>query len=187
MLTDPELIEIATGERGMLKGIDCCIETECLVSAVSLIYSAIDALSALTRPKSAADTKSGIFLAWVEKYMCPTSTLGCTAMDLYGARCGVLHNYGVDSQRRRDGVAQALIYKWKSGPDPDPQRATPLPQGAITICIEDLRKALGDAIKVFLHDVERDTDLLDRVNKHRRELLCYKPWSPVPIQVTDQP
>lgn len=56
MLVDADLDEIITGKRGMLRGIDACLETQCLVSAVALIYSTIDALSALTRPIDVPDT-----------------------------------------------------------------------------------------------------------------------------------
>lgn len=55
MLVDADLDEIITGKRGMLSGIDGCLETQCFVSAVALIYSTIDALSALTRPIDVPD------------------------------------------------------------------------------------------------------------------------------------
>src|ERR1017187_2461079 len=117
MLVDPDLNEILNGPRGMLKGVDVCIQAQCLVSAVALIYSTIDALSALTRPSSAADTNRDIFINWVKKYVRPRKRLQCSAADLYGARCGILHNYGVYSRLRRQGKAKAIIYKWKDGPD----------------------------------------------------------------------
>jgi hypothetical protein len=34
MLVDPDLDEIANGPRGMLTGVDVCIQAQCLVSAV---------------------------------------------------------------------------------------------------------------------------------------------------------
>jgi len=61
MLVDPDLNEIVTGQRGMLQGIDACIGAQCLVSAVALVYSSIDALAALTRPTNAADTNTACF------------------------------------------------------------------------------------------------------------------------------
>ena len=50
VLGDPDLHEIAFGDRGMMRGIDACVDSQCLVSAVSLVYSAIDAIAALDRP-----------------------------------------------------------------------------------------------------------------------------------------
>jgi hypothetical protein len=181
MLIDPDLNEIINGKRGMLKGIDVCIEAQCLVSAVALIYSAIDALSALTRPVTAKDTERSIFINWVEKYIRPEKSLGCTAADLYGARCGVLHNYGAESKLMREGKAKALFYKWKDGPDPDTARV--LPTNAVTICLEDLRAALGNSVTEFLAHVEADSELKKIVESHRLELLCYRPWTAIPIEV----
>jgi hypothetical protein len=184
MLVDPDLHEILNGPRGMLKGVDACIRVQCLVSAVALIYSTIDALSALTRPAKQQDTTRKEFIAWVQKYIHPEKTLSCSARDLYGARCGVLHNYGSDSKLRREGNAKALIYKWKGGPDPDPSRKVPLPADAITLHVEDLRQALGDAVKEFFGEMEgSNMELLNTVQNHSSELLCYRPWSAVTIRV----
>jgi hypothetical protein len=183
MLVDPDLDEIVNGPRGMLKGVDVCIQAQCLVSAVALIYSTIDALSALTRPPEKKDTNRKNFINWVKKYIRPDKTLRCSAHDLYGARCGVLHNYGPNSKLRRQGEAKALIYKWRDGPDPDPNRNIPLPADAITLYVEDLRKALSEALTEFLAGIEGDAALKQRVEHHRQELLCYRPWSAVPIRV----
>jgi hypothetical protein len=183
MLVDPDLNEIVHGPRGMLKGIDVCIKTQCLVSAVALIYSTIDAISALTRPLNAEDTNRDVFMAWVKKYMRPKQTLRCSPADLYGARCGVLHNYGVSSRLRRRGEAKAIIYKWRDGPDPDPGRNVPLPADAITLSVEDLRRALDQSIMEFLGGLQGNTRLKKRVERHRQELLCYRPWSAIPIHV----
>jgi hypothetical protein len=56
MRTDPEIVEIVNGPRGMFQGIRACVERQCLVSAVALIYSCIDSLSALTRSTNQPDT-----------------------------------------------------------------------------------------------------------------------------------
>jgi hypothetical protein len=57
MLGDPDLIEIVHGERGILRGIEACIDQQCLVSALTLLYAGIDALAALTRPLDQPDTR----------------------------------------------------------------------------------------------------------------------------------
>ena len=181
MLVYADLDEIIKGKRGMLSGIDKCLKTQCLVSAVALIYSTIDALSALTRPINLPDTTQKYFIDWVREYMDPDNSLRCTASDLYGARCGVLHNYGSDSRKRREGEAKALIYKWRNGPDPDPKRKVPLSKDAITIIVEDLRDSLERGINNFYEAIERKPELKKIVDRHQKELLCYKPWRSIPI------
>jgi hypothetical protein len=162
----------------MLKGIDVCMRAQCLVSAVGLIYSTIDVVSALTR-EPGKDTSREIFLQWVRSYVEPETSLNCTAEDLYGARCGILHLYCPDSNLRKKGEAKALVYKWKNGPDPSRK----LPEDAIVLEVEKLRKVVGMAVNQFLGDVERDSRLKDIVQRNCTELLCYKPWETVEIFV----
>lgn len=181
MLVDPDLYEIVKGHRGMFKGIDACIHAQCLVSAIALIYSSIDALSALTRPPATTRTDRNIFINWVNRYMQPNRTLHCSADDLYGARCGILHTYSTSSDFSRRGTAKHLIYKWQDGPDPDPNRAIPLPTAVLCLCVEDLRRVLEDAAINFLGSIEKNNELRERVDQHRQELLCYKPWNVVSI------
>lgn len=183
MLTDPDIAEIVRGPRGMMRGIDSCVHQQCLMSAITLIYSTIDALSALTRPLDQPDTKSNIFVAWVDKYLLPESRLSCSSEDLYGARCGILHNYGLDSAMRRQGRAKALVYRWREGPFPDPQHRARIPADAITICVEDLHEALNTAVENFLIQIGTDVALKSRIDRHRKDLLCYRPWSAVKIRV----
>jgi hypothetical protein len=182
--TDPELIEIATGERGMIRGIEACIKSECLVSAIALIYASIDSLSALTRPINQEDTTAKEFKDWVNKYLLPQGILTCTAEELYGARCGVLHTQSPDSriQRQGSGVVKRLIYCWQSGPPADAQKS--LPQDATTVIVEDLFEGFKIAVERFLAAIEADPGLSNRVDKNCSDLLCYKPFQVVTIRIT---
>lgn len=182
MLTNPDLFEIINGPRGMLKGIESCVRSQCLVSAVSLMYSTMDAISALTRDRGKAKTDRTVFLHWVGKYV-PTNCLGCTAADLYGARCGLLHTHSPESNMSREGHVKAVVYKWRTGPEPDRAALPNVRRDAIVLCVEDLWEALQRGVGDFLADVEKSPDLHDSVVYHARELLCYRPWIPVEIHV----
>lgn len=183
MLTNPDLDEIVYGPRGMLNGIDACIETQCLVSALTLIYSAIDAISALTRPLDSEKTNREVFKQWVAKHMKPSERLGCRPEDIYAARCGVLHTYSPDADLVRRGEAKPLVYRWKNGPAPDPQLASQIPENALVICIDDLSETLRVAVGDFIETLANDSESWSRVEYHVRSLLCYRPWTPVEIQV----
>jgi len=62
MQIPPQLDEIVNGQRGILRGIEICLENQCLVSGVALIFSAIDSLAALTRSVQDSDTSRGCSL-----------------------------------------------------------------------------------------------------------------------------
>ena len=182
MLVDPEFNAVVFGERGMMKGIDSCIQSQCLVSAITLIYSAIDAVSALTRPMNKKDTDRDIFMEWINKYLAPSKRFQCTPEDIYSARYGVLHNYGTASRLTRAGSARHIIYMWKDGPSPTPESRSNLPNDAIIIVVEHLVDALQNAMNAFAIDIEDDDDLKQRMRHHIKTLLCYKPCNPIPLE-----
>ncbi|MDE2465345.1 MAG: hypothetical protein KGO02_16775 [Alphaproteobacteria bacterium] len=177
MLVDPLLEEVVKGPRGMILGIEACVECECLVSAVTLIFAAIDALAALTRPTTQPETDGEIFRAWATRYINPAVRLHCSAQDLWGARCGVLHTYSPEATRAAKLGARRVYYEWRQGPPADAVRT--LPADAIVLIVENLYEALVDAANAYMHDIAADAQLALRVNVHLASLLCYEPYIPL--------
>ena len=179
MMGDPSVHEIVHGERGMLRGIDACIEALCLVSAVTLIYSAIDALAGLTVPTNRASGAGPDFKAWAEKYFVPYLHTSLSSADLWAARCGVLHAYSRHSDLSRQGQARSLVYRWRHVHHPnDLLLQQHVNDGAVVVEIEALADALRHAVQRFQEDIERNPNLRARVQHHVAALLCYKPSMP---------
>jgi hypothetical protein len=181
MRVDPHLDEVVNGERGMLRGIEVMLEEQCLMSAVALIFSTIDSLSALDRPVEAQSTCREVFIKWANEYLLKPNLLHCTAIDLYAARCGVLHTYSAESDLTRIGKAKKLIYEWRSGPDAG--TAVPIPEEAVIIQVEVLHHSLREGVRRFLKDAEMKDGTRSRVTHHLPWLLCYKPWPNLSVQV----
>lgn len=180
MRIEPTLDEVVNGRRGILAGVTLCLDAQCLVSALTLIFSGIDALAALTRPTTQNNTDRDVFRAWVERYLLPNSDLHCTAADLYGARCGVLHTYAPDSNLQRRGDARRLIYQWRDGPSAE--EAMPLPPDALIIEVEQLHRAFEKAVHLFLIDAAMDAVVREKVEHHLPTLLCYRPFPVVEVR-----
>jgi hypothetical protein len=183
MLGPGELDEAVVGQRGLLPGIEACIKARCLISSLTLIYSAIDAVSALTRPIKAADTDKAIFEAWVKAYMAAFLTAtNCSAEDVYAARCGLVHTTtrGSRLSRSKAGV-RTFVYYWRHGPRPD--SAVAPAHGALQVCVEDLRDAFVSGLAQFGQARALSTNLAARVAHHEPDLLCYRPWSSVTVRV----
>ena len=174
MLIKAELQEILHGQRGMIQGIRACLERECMVSSVTLIYAMIDALAALTRPVSDSRTSGSIFRGWLDRYA-DCSTLNCNSSDLWGARCGVLHLYSPESDLSLSGRANTLYYQWQQGPAAD--ACVDLPSGSIVIKVEELFDFAIKAAKNFQNVADNDKDMTRIIKSHLRQLLCYKPFS----------
>ena len=77
-------------------------------AALILLYSGIDILGALDAEEGVA-TKSS-FVNWSEKYMNPSSTLHCTGLELYSARCGLLHTMSPITRLTESGQAREFVY-----------------------------------------------------------------------------
>lgn len=78
------------------------------VQALVVLYSAIDTLAWASL--STGDVSRSDFCRWVNVYLKPESELGCSAEDLYGARCAILHSSTAESKMSRDGRVKELWY-----------------------------------------------------------------------------
>lgn len=172
MLTNPDLGSVLYGERGMLAGVRACLDTQCLVSAVTLMYATIDAISSLTRNVAAQETNRQVFVDWVTRFL-PLETLRVSAIELYGARCGVLHTYRPEATMVQ-GAVRPLYYQWREGPPANEERA--LPASAAIVVVQDLHEALEAALADYVAALAHDRDLVDRLNAHIGDLLHYRPY-----------
>lgn len=117
-----------------------------------LIYSCIDILGWLDRPKEKLDNTREDFVNWVERYMDPDSSLKCSALDLYAARCSVLHtNTPSSSYLFRDGKAKKIFYMYGEVNEQEINNliANEPQDSTIFIRVENLYKALLVGIKKF--------------------------------------
>lgn len=183
MIAHPSIEEILYGERGIIVGINACVEAKCVMSALTLIYSAMDAVAGLARPIERIESNSADFTHWVEAYYGKFLPVQVTAMDFWGARCGILHAQTPHSSRSRSGDARILIYRWRDGHRPDdPILADYEQKPNVTVVeIESLVDAFNQAVESFSISIESDPELRKRVEHHVQGLLCYEPWQPVPI------
>ena len=95
-----------------LAAIDLCLANHLRMPALVLIYSGIDILAALARPIASADVTRDDFVHWCQMYLIPTGFNQCSPIDLYAARCAVVHTYSSESALSRKGKAREVIYAW---------------------------------------------------------------------------
>lgn len=137
-----------------------------------LLYSSIDILASLTRPKTLDDTDSTFFKGWVNDYMLLGSNLKCNADDIWGARCGLLHTLTAGSNVSRNKGARMINYigsvplaaKMQQRQDPTEMKDL----FVSTACFVD---AFAKACDRFEAKIKSDTDLQDRVYFHATGLL----------------
>lgn len=78
------------------------------IALLTLVYASIDQLAWL----DVEDDKhnGNDFQEWVDRYMKPEKTLGCTAQQMWAARNGILHMGTAESSNTRNGVKKLCYY-----------------------------------------------------------------------------
>lgn len=143
--------------------IHACLKHDAPTGAVLLTYCAIDAMSFLSMPLGQEEVSRRDFIEWCEKYMKtdPSQPYQYRGIDLYGARCGIAHNYGVESRLSREGACKIFAYQWGSlkhsyNADINPDM--------VVLGIELFVRDFLDAVDRFLSDVEENSELKERVD-----------------------
>lgn len=148
---DPVINAINNGIR---RGIEVTVANGCYGSAAILIYSGIDSMAYVSMPSNQLDVKPKDFIAWADRYIRFPCKEQLSGADLYGARCGMLHNYGVRSRMSRSGQCRLVGYMNKSIPEvrynPTKDKST------VLVSVPALAEAFFRGVDKFLVDVFSD-------------------------------
>ena len=107
-LTRDPIINVV--HKGIRRDIEVALTNNCLRAAVILIYAGIDTMAYLGMPEGQEDVERQDFVRWVERFLHIDDNKSVTGLDLYGARCAMLHSYGVVSKLSRDGKCKNIGY-----------------------------------------------------------------------------
>jgi hypothetical protein len=121
--------------------------------ALALVYTIIDVLGSLERKEGEGTRKA--FVRWVQAHLLPDELLPCTALDLYAARCGVLHSLTPDADLVTKGEARRLAYAWGKGSAADlGEIARRLKRkDVVAIHVGDFIDAVDTAFKSYLREL----------------------------------
>jgi hypothetical protein len=99
---------IAKNMAHMLSAARRCLDERQILPSLTLLYAGIDVMASL---EAAPGEKVNVyFKRWVETYLLPQTSWKCTAVDLYGARCAVVHTFTPDSDLSKRGAAKVIYY-----------------------------------------------------------------------------
>ena len=159
--------------NGIKQSIRVLLENRCFGAAVILIYSGIDTMAYLDMPASQEDVTRTDFVRWAERYIRFPCTEQLTGLDLYGARCGMLHSYSVASNLSRQGKCRQIAYMDKSVPEvrSNPAVATDL----VLVSVPGLAQAFFDGIDAFLIELFSDTKKAPIAEERFQKLVHHLP------------
>lgn len=105
--------------RSIARGIDILSEEKLFGQVLILLYSHIDALGLLDAPPSQTTANGDSFKKWVIKFLLPDPRINFNEIDLWAARCALVHTYTSESNLSNSGTAKQLQYF--TGPPDSPQ------------------------------------------------------------------
>ena len=140
--------------HGIKRGIRVALENECYPAAVILILSGIDAMAFLGMPEGRDNVTRRDFVDWADRYVKFPCRQQLTGMDLYGARCGMLHQHGVESALSRAGKCRSVGYRNRLTPEVkyDPQVSKDL----VMVSVPALAESFLAGVDTFLVDLFSD-------------------------------
>jgi hypothetical protein len=165
----------------LFSAIELCTAGRLRGAALILLYAAIDIAAWIGSDRTTVKAR---FTEWVDKYLLPGTSLKCSALDLYGARCGLLHSHSADSDLSRAGIVTELGYAWKPSTAHELEqlvqasvdlhaRAGSKGQGDYFIAVqaEDLIGAFQKGVEVFLNDLDEDASKMEAASVKTARVL----------------
>jgi hypothetical protein len=160
--------------NGIKRGIRVAIENDCLGSAVILILSGIDSMAYLAMPATQDDVTRSDFVRWAEQYIKFPCNEQLTGLDLYGARCAMLHNYGIASDLSRKGKCRQIGYMDRSVPE---VRFEPkVSRDLVLVSVPALADAFFSGVDKFLLDLFVDKKMASVAEQRLEKLVQAMPF-----------
>ena len=112
---------LMTNIETLVDAVEDCRAANRVLPSLSLLYTGMDVMGSLESLPGEGTKQS--FTRWVDKHVVRPGNLPCTALELYAARCGVVHTFTPESNLFRQGQVRRVFYAWGSARSEDLQQA----------------------------------------------------------------
>jgi len=128
-----------------------------VAGAIILTLSAIDAMAYLSMPLKQKEVHRKDYIDWVEKYLKTDSNqqYQYRGVDLYGARCGIVHRYSFSSRLSESGQCRIFVYSNGSEHIYKPNSNKEM----VIISIRRFTNDFFNAVKNFIKDIRSNENL----------------------------
>jgi hypothetical protein len=160
----------------MAESVRTSIDRNLQLPSLILIYSGIDIAGWLSAKSEKTSVRES-FTNWVNLYMIPSGSLACTSIELYSARCAILHTLTPDSRLSRSGEAKRVAYAWGDSSRRDLEIAiakSGTPE-LLVIHIEDLFNSFRVGWKSFIDAYEADQSIAPLFVKRANQVYVSVP------------
>jgi hypothetical protein len=150
-----------------------CLNAELPEASLILIYSGIDTFGLLAAPPGILDATGDTYKQWCEKYILPRihSVEGepVTTVDLWAARCGVLHTSTPLSKLEREGKAHQIWYQFLGKAGVNLITSTKLP--LLGLDVQNLALAFKEGGIACIKDINQDRTAFQAADARAQHFL----------------
>ncbi|WP_313495884.1 hypothetical protein [Pseudoxanthomonas mexicana] len=149
-----------------------------------VIYSSIDTLGLLDAPPDQVSASGASFKSWVQNYLVPQPSVEFNEIDLWAARCAVLHTFTTQSDLSRAGKAREIQYYGGDKTTPQAKRFVSITKAMdggrhLPVHFEDFYGAFLQALRLFVPDLDAKCSADPKCEKRLREVLQIFPMQDV--------
>lgn len=145
--------------KASVDAVAALFEKELYGHVLVLLFSTIDTMGLLDAPPQQVSASGESFKNWVKKYVLTDPSIEFNKVDLWGARCAVLHTFTSESDLSRKGQARQLYY-YSGDKDAEHNRrfvafAKSHEGGAhLAVHFGDICQSFFHAMKKFVYDLD---------------------------------
>ena len=147
----------------IFSAIDYCLAEQLILPALVLIFTAIDSIAWA----ASEDDNSGVgnrFQSWVNTWMLQKYPLPCTAIELYAARCGVLHTLTPNADLNKDKNIRRISYAWGTANQKDLEESINRLEfpGLVAVHVNDIYSSLKNGFDDYIESLDKDLPKRER-------------------------
>jgi hypothetical protein len=159
--------------------INDCLDKQQIMPCLIMLYSGLEIVARMgSQP---GETTRRYFMRWVETYILHKAEYEVTAIELYAARCGVLHAFSPDSDLFKNGKARRIAYSWGTASvDKLRDSIKTTSHDLAALHLNTFVRAFMNGIADFMDDLEADPVAQKRAEEIRDEW-----FSQIPISTVD--
>jgi hypothetical protein len=159
---------------GILKPIHLLLDNGYWRAALVLLYSGMDAMAFMSLPEGKNAVTRKNYLGWAEQYIRFPCREQVTGLELYAARCGVLHTFTPDSELSRENRVRRIIYV--SHHMPEVSYDAVVARNVVLVSVEGLFEAFTKGMEQFLEDLLADSAKRELSLKRLAEMFHHIPY-----------
>ncbi len=157
--------------HGIKEPIRMLLDHHLLEGGLKLVFAGVDTMAFLGLPHEAIEVTRADFVAWCDRYLRVPGRETVSSLELYGARCGLLHCHSGESRASREG--RARVIQWMDRGSPVIYRPD-LDPDLVFVSIEALAESFFDAVDRYLVELFCEPTRAEVANSRLQRMFVFR-------------